>query len=114
MSFFRVLAIDKNAAPKTIPVKSDASFVIIEVRDASGIMVQIAWQSGVVEVGGLMSVGVSWMPKYAGTYELRTFVISGLENPHILSTVSSSKVTELNLKVQKPLPSLPASKVLVV
>ena len=69
------------------------SFVINEVRDPNGITVQLSWQSGIVEAGDQMSVGVSWMPEYAGTYELKIFVTSGLENPHILSIVSSSRVT---------------------
>ena len=69
------------------------SLVIIEVTDASGITTQISWQSGIVEADGQMNVGVSWMPEDAGTYELRTFVVSDLENLNILAKVSSSLVT---------------------
>lgn len=38
-----------------------------------------------------MQVGVPWAPQNAGAYELRTFAISGLNNPRILALVSSSR-----------------------
>lgn len=69
-----------------------ASYVIIEVRDSNGVTILLNWQSGVVGAGSQKSVGVSWTPEYAGDYEIRTFVISSLDSPRILSLVSSSQV----------------------
>jgi len=38
-------------------------------------------------------VGLSWTPEIQDDYEVRTFVISSLNNPRILSPVSTSNVS---------------------
>jgi hypothetical protein len=73
---------------------SDQPFVaLIEVRDDNGVTVYLAWQTGTLPAGGRTQVGLSWTPDFSGDYDVRTFVISDLENPRILSDVSTSSVT---------------------
>lgn len=57
------------------PVHDWDAYFIVEVRDADadGVSVLLDWQSGTVEAGKSVQVGVPWIPEYAGTYELRTF-----------------------------------------
>lgn len=66
---------------------------IVEVRDSDGITVMLQWQTGTIAANGDAGVGVSWMPENAGSYEVRTFVISSLSNPQVLSPVVTSNVT---------------------
>ena len=60
---------------------------LIEVRDSSGITVYLAWQTGTLNPSGQIEVGLSWKPEQAGSYEVRTFVISDLASPRVLSPV---------------------------
>lgn len=73
----------------------DRQFIaMIEVRDKSGITEYLAWQSGEVKVGGQAKMEVSWIPKQAGAYEMRTFAMTDdWEQPQVLSEVSTSHVT---------------------
>jgi hypothetical protein len=66
---------------------------IVEVRDSSGITVFLAWQTGTLNPSGQTEVGLSWTPDNAGEYTVRTFVISNLSNPQILSLVKESTIT---------------------
>ena len=66
---------------------------IIEVRDAEGVTVSMGWQSGTVQPQGRTELGMSWIPERPGQYEVRTFLISDLLSPTVLSSVSSSEVT---------------------
>lgn len=70
-----------------------SAYFIVEVRDANGVSILLDWQSGVVKAGSQVEVGISWSPLQAGAYQLRTFAISGFDNPAILSSISSSQVT---------------------
>lgn len=71
----------------------ETSFItFLEVRNKDGATEYLAWQSGEVKVGGQTEVGVSWIPERAGEYEIRTFAVSDLANPQVLSSVSSSEV----------------------
>ncbi len=71
--------------------RPDVPFVgILEVRNSEGITEYLAWQTGILEYHQSIQIGYSWMPEYADTYELRTFIISDLPNPRILSPVSTS------------------------
>ncbi|HJS82319.1 MAG TPA: hypothetical protein VJ742_05730, partial [Nitrososphaera sp.] len=66
---------------------------LIEVRDNNGVTVYLAWQTGTLPAGGSSQVGLSWTPEDSGDYDIRTFVISSLENPRILSPVVTSDIT---------------------
>jgi hypothetical protein len=72
----------------------DLPFVaLIEVRDSSGITVYLAWQTGTLDAGDRTEVGLSWTPEDSGDYQVRTFVISNLNNPQVLSQVMTSNIT---------------------
>jgi hypothetical protein len=72
--------------------------IIVEVRDGSGITVQLSLQSGKVDANGNYTMETSWMPdkvclyKYEGCniYEIRTFAFTDFENPQILSAVAAT------------------------
>ena len=65
---------------------------IIEVRDAKGVTLFLGWLSGTLNPDGHTGVGLSWAPKEAGTYQLRTFTISGFQDLEILSPVVTNKL----------------------
>lgn len=65
---------------------------IIEARDGDGVTQFLQFQTGQVQPSGEAEIGISWTPKQAGNYELRTFLISGFEDPEVLSEVTSSSV----------------------
>jgi hypothetical protein len=64
---------------------------LIEVRDSTGVTVFLALQSGTLEPSGSTEIGAAWQPEDAGTYQLRTFAVSGLME--VLSPVASSQIT---------------------
>lgn len=66
---------------------------IIEVRDASGVTQKLDFQSGTLSAGGQSEVGSSWTPDQPGSYSLRTFAISNLNNPQVLSEVKETPTT---------------------
>jgi hypothetical protein len=66
---------------------------LIEVRDSDGVTIFLAWQIGQLAGGDRTQVGLSWTPEDQGDYTVRTFVISDLNDPDILSEVSESDVT---------------------
>jgi hypothetical protein len=75
-------------------IGNDQPFVgLIEVRDDTGVTVFLSWQTGTLTPSGRTDVGISWTPEIAGDYEVRTFVISNLENPQILSPVARSEIS---------------------
>jgi hypothetical protein len=67
--------------------------VIVEVRDAEGITVYLQWQTATIAANGEIQVGLSWIPEDSGDYTIRTFVVSNLSNPQVLSEVVDSEIT---------------------
>jgi hypothetical protein len=67
--------------------------VIVEVRDADGITVYLQWQTATIAANGEIQVGLSWIPEDEGDYTIRTFVVSNLTTPQVLSEVVESEVT---------------------
>lgn len=66
---------------------------LIEAR-ASDVTEFFGWTTGVLNgSNGKAAISVSWIPPRAGTYELRTFAISDLDNPRILSDLRISEVS---------------------
>jgi hypothetical protein len=66
---------------------------LIEVRDDNGVTVYLAWQTGSLNPNGQAQVGLSWTPDVSGNYQVRTFVISDLAHPQVLSEVATSNIT---------------------
>jgi hypothetical protein len=67
---------------------------LVEVRDFSGITLNLAWSSGILAPLRNTTIGISWMPPAPGYYATRAFVITNLENPHVLSPVTT-KIIEI-------------------
>jgi hypothetical protein len=66
---------------------------IVEVRTADDITEYLQWQTGTLNPDGSVNVGLSWIPADSGEYTIRTFVVSNLQNPAVLSSVEESTVT---------------------
>jgi hypothetical protein len=64
---------------------SDLQFAqIIEVRSSNGVTEYLAFQTGTLGANNKTEMGISWTPLYVDTYTIRTFAVSGLENPESL------------------------------
>lgn len=80
---------------------SDQPFVILlEIRDGYGITQMLSWQSGIIKAGGNYTFGASWVPAddclldndgCSTNYQLRTFAVSSLIDPMVLSIVVSKE-----------------------
>lgn len=71
----------------------DLPFVaVVEVRDEDGATVYLEWQKGTIYPNKRAEIGMSWIPEKAGEYQVRTFLISDLVNPQILTVVSETRV----------------------
>ncbi|MEW6604170.1 MAG: hypothetical protein AB1351_05720 [Thermoproteota archaeon] len=71
----------------------DLPFVaIIEVRDEDGVTVYLEWQKGTLDPNSRAEIGISWIPERAGEYEIRTFLVSHLAEPQILTMVSTTEI----------------------
>ncbi|AIF85046.1 hypothetical protein NTE_03011 [Candidatus Nitrososphaera evergladensis SR1] len=66
---------------------------IMEVRGSDGVTEFLNWRFGLIRPDALVSVGLNWTPEKAGTYEARTFVLSGTVNPEVYSPVVSTYFT---------------------
>jgi hypothetical protein len=75
-------------------IEIDQPFVtLIEVRNLDDVTLFLAWQSGQLSADDEAQVGLSFQPEESGTYVVRTFVISSLADPKILSSVEESEFT---------------------
>jgi hypothetical protein len=71
----------------------DENFIaMVEARNSIGITELLEFQTGQAS-SGTIEVGISWTPEEPGEYELRTFLISDLLEPQVLSEVTTKKVT---------------------
>ncbi len=66
--------------------------VIFDVRDSQGATIYLGFQSGMLEPNGHTEIGVQWQPSQTGTYEIRTFAISDLEETELLSRPASTTI----------------------
>ena len=81
-------------------IEETMSFVVlIEVRDSSGITTDLFWQSGTLAAGKNHTIGASWVPGdicfdniTCSIFQIRTFVISSLKDPMVLSHVFTKEV----------------------
>jgi hypothetical protein len=57
------------------------------------VTVFLALQSGTLESSGSTDIGVLWQPDQAGAFEVRTFVVTGLDlGREVLSQIASSDI----------------------
>jgi len=72
---------------------------LFEVRNSDGVTELLAWQTGTMPpvddqgIAGTTSMGVSWQPDKASTYQMRIFTLSNLEKPESLSAPVTSEIT---------------------
>ena len=74
---------------------------VIEVKDAEGTTQYLAFQSNRLDVGSMVDIGTVWIPSKTGEYKLRTFLITGLTNPEVLSeAVETTARVEASLSIE--------------
>ncbi len=66
--------------------------VIIEARNSEGVTEYLSARSATLMANDQLEVGVPWVPAHVDSYELRSFIISDLNNPEILSRLMTSKI----------------------
>jgi hypothetical protein len=71
--------------------KEQAFAYLVQVQDANGVTVSLAWITGSLNAGQSMSPALSWTPSDSGSYTATVFVWESVDNPVALSpTVSVS------------------------
>jgi len=71
---------------------------IIEIRNSDDVTVFLGWQPGILEPDSIGCIfcknatELSWTPDELGNYTIRTFVVSDLEQPRILSGVKETSI----------------------
>lgn len=65
---------------------------IIEVRNSNNVTVFLKTPHGVMPPDGWLLMNESWTEKESGDYTIRTFVVSDLDNPEILSDVEGKGI----------------------
>ncbi|HJS82419.1 MAG TPA: hypothetical protein VJ742_06245 [Nitrososphaera sp.] len=72
----------------------DENFVaMVEARSSIGITELLEFQIAQASENNSIEFGISWTPEEAGTYELRTYLLSGLQEPQVLSEVTTKQIT---------------------
>ena len=72
--------------------QNESFIAMVEARNSIGITELLEFQTGQVR-GGNVEVGISWTPEEPGEYELRTFLLTDLQDPQILSDVTTKIIT---------------------
>ena len=68
----------------------DQSFAyLVQVQDANGVTVSLAWITGALTSGQSMSPALSWTPSASGSYTATVFVWQSVDNPTALSPTVS-------------------------
>jgi hypothetical protein len=75
---------------------------IVEVRDKDGITIYLQYQKSVAKQSSSDEIGISWIPNESGDYVIRSFLLSDLDNPIVLSPIMQSeiKVGERNVIIE--------------
>ncbi|MEM2430276.1 MAG: hypothetical protein QW779_07095, partial [Nitrososphaerales archaeon] len=67
---------------------------IIQIKDAAGVVVHIAWIQDITLAAGTSATpGITWVPTAAGSYTIEVYIWESLEKPIALSPVFSTTVT---------------------
>ena len=73
--------------------QSEMQFLtLIEARTSDDVTRYLEWQVYTLQSQGSAEIELSWVPNTPGFYQLRTFAVSGLDNPQILTGVATSEV----------------------
>ena len=73
--------------------RNQAFAYLVQVQDANGVVVSLAWITGTLTPGQSFSPAGSWTPDMAGTYTATAFVWESLDNPTALSPPVSTTIT---------------------
>lgn len=65
---------------------------LVQIQDANGVTVSLAWITGSLSSGQSFSPALSWIPTTAGTYTATAFVWESVDNPTALSPPVSTTV----------------------
>jgi len=76
----------------TGPADQDFAY-LVQIKDAGGVVVQLAFVTGTLEPGQSITPGVSWIPTSSGDYIVEVFVWESLTTPEALSEVQISAAT---------------------
>jgi len=71
--------------------RSQSYVVVLEARDEEGATRFLGFAFRTLGIGEQTEVGISWIPHEAGKYQLRTFTLTSLEDPSVLSPVSTGQ-----------------------
>ena len=66
---------------------------LVQIQDANGVTVALAWITGSLSSGQSFSPALSWIPTQAGTYTATAFVWESVDNPTALSPPVSTTIT---------------------
>lgn len=66
---------------------------LFEVRDSNQVTVFLSWVSGTIPPGEQFDLGVMWQPQTTGSYNVRTYAVTDLKNPQILSAAKTATVS---------------------
>ena len=73
--------------------RDQAFAYLVQVQDANGVVVSLAWITGSLTPGQSFSPAGSWTPDMAGTYTATAFVWESLDNPTALSPPVTTTIT---------------------
>ena len=73
--------------------RSQAFAYLVQVQDANGVVVSLAWITGTLTSGQSFSPAGSWTPDMPGMYTATAFVWESLDNPTALSPPVSTTIT---------------------
>lgn len=65
----------------------------IKVRDSDGVTVYLSWQGNTLSPFGGNRVQAYWLANDPGSYTMRTFALSNMQNPDVLSDIESAELT---------------------
>ena len=66
---------------------------LVQIQDANGVTVSLAWITGSLSAGQSFSPALSWIPTNSGTYTATAFVWESVDNPTALSPPVSTTVS---------------------
>jgi len=73
--------------------REQAFAYLVQIQDANGVTVSLAWITGSLSAGQSFSPALSWIPTAPGTYTATAFVWESVDNPTALSPPVSTTVT---------------------
>jgi hypothetical protein len=66
---------------------------LIQIQDANGVTVSLAWITGSLTAGQSFSPALSWIPEGSGSFDVTAFVWESVDNPTALSPPQDISIT---------------------